>query len=103
MIAADLGPLAGQRAGLVEEDGVDLVHQLERAAVLDQDALVGTEASELSIASGAAMRMPVPKSLLSTATAPAGPIVARPTAPRASVGITALSASRSPLCCEESL
>ena len=40
---ADLGPLAGQRAGLVEEDRVDLVHQLERPAVLDQDALVGAQ------------------------------------------------------------
>ena len=40
---ADLGPLAGQRAGLVEEDGVDLVHQLQRPAVLDEDALVGAQ------------------------------------------------------------
>ena len=40
---ADLGPLAGQGAGLVEQDGVDLVHQLEGPAVLDQDALVGAE------------------------------------------------------------
>ena len=49
------------------------------------------------------MRMPVPKSLLSTATAPPGPMAAMPTAPTARVGITALSASRSPLCCELSL
>ena len=40
--------------------------------------LLAHRASELSMASGAAMRMPVPKSLLSTATAPAGPIVAMP-------------------------
>ena len=40
--------------------------------------LLAQRASELSIASGAAMRMPVPKSLLSTATAPSGPIVAMP-------------------------
>ena len=70
---------------------------------LTRTPLLAQRASELSIASGAAIRMPVPKSLLSTATAPAGPIVARPTAPTARVGITALSASRSPLCCEASL
>ena len=40
---ADLGPLAGQGAGLVEEDRVDLVHQLQGPAVLDQDALVGAQ------------------------------------------------------------
>ena len=49
------------------------------------------------------MRMPVPRSLLSTATALTGPKVAMPSAPTARVGITALSASRSPLCCELSL
>ena len=75
---ADLGALAGQRARLVEEDGVDLVHQLEGAAVLDQDALAAHSASEESIASGAAIRIPVPKSLLRIATAPAGPIVTMP-------------------------
>ena len=47
--------------------------------------------------------MPVPKSLLRIATAPAGPRVAMPTLASASVGMTALSASRSPLCCEVSL
>ena len=41
--AADLGSFPGQGARLVEEDGIDLVHQLERPAVLDQDALAGTE------------------------------------------------------------
>ena len=35
--------------------------------------LLAQSASELSMASGAAIRMPVPKSLLSTATAPPGP------------------------------
>ncbi len=62
--------------------------------------LLAHRVSELSIARGAAMRMPVPRSLLSTATAPMGPIVAMPSAPTPRVGITALSASRSPLCCE---
>ena len=37
------GPLAGQRAGLVEQDSVDLVHHLERPPVLDQDALAGAQ------------------------------------------------------------
>ena len=40
--------------------------------------LLAQRASEESMARGAAMRMPVPKSLLSTATAPAGPIAAMP-------------------------
>ena len=39
----DLGPLAGQRAGLVEQHRVDLVHQIERPAVLDEDTLLGAE------------------------------------------------------------
>ena len=43
MIRADLGALAGQGAGLVEEDGIDLVHQFQRPAVLDQNPLVGAE------------------------------------------------------------
>ena len=60
--------------------------------------LLAQSESELSIARGAAIRMPVPKSLLSTATAPKGPMVASPTAPMDKVGITALSASTSPLC-----
>src|SRR6516162_11356687 len=47
--------------------------------------------------------MPVPRSLFRAATAPCGPIVAPATAPTAKVGITALSASRSPRCCEASL
>ena len=55
------------------------------------------------MARGAAIRMPVPKSLLSTATAPPAPMATIPTAPTARVGITALSANRSPLCCELSL
>ena len=38
---ADFGSLAGERPGLVEEDRVDLVHQLDSPAVLDQDALAG--------------------------------------------------------------
>ena len=38
--------------------------------------LLAHSASELSIASGAAMRMPVPRSQLTIATAPAGPIAA---------------------------
>ena len=65
--------------------------------------LCAHSASDESIASGAAMRMPVPKSLLRIATAPPGPIVAMPRLASASVGMTALSARRSPLCCEVSL
>src|SRR5262245_11372431 len=49
-------------------------------------------ASVDSIASRAAVRMPVPISLLSTAAAPCGPIVPSASAPTARVGMTALSA-----------
>ena len=65
--------------------------------------LLAHRVSELSMASGTAMRMPVPRSLLSTATAPMGPIMAIPSAPTPRVGSTALSASRSPLCCDDIL
>src|SRR5712672_2450960 len=61
------------------------------------------EANVESIANGAAIRMPVPRSLLITATAPVGPSVAKARPPRPRVGTTALSASFSPRCCEASL
>ena len=44
--------------------------------------------------------MPVPRSLLSTATAPVGPSIAQPSAPALRVGKTALSANRSSFCCD---
>ena len=59
--------------------------------------------SDVSMASGAAMRMPVPRSQLRMATALSGPIVPKPRLAAASVGITALSASSSPWGCERSL
>ena len=40
---ADFGALTGQRSGLVEQDRVDLVHQFQRAAVLDQNAFLRAE------------------------------------------------------------
>ena len=55
------------------------------------------------MASGAAMRMPVPRSLFSAAMAPGGPIMVKAKPPTARVGMTAMSASRSPLFCEVSL
>src|SRR5271165_1898035 len=36
----DLRPLAGQRAGLVEEDRVNLTEKVERPSVLNEDALL---------------------------------------------------------------
>ncbi len=41
--ASHLGAFPRQRPGLVEEDRVDLVHQLQRPAVLDQNALVSAK------------------------------------------------------------
>ncbi len=38
--AANLGTLARESACLVEEEGVDLAHQLKRAAILHQDAVL---------------------------------------------------------------
>src|SRR5271166_596348 len=40
---ANLWSLPSQRAGLVKQDGVDLVHQLKCATVLDQNSFVGAQ------------------------------------------------------------
>ena len=50
--SSDLGALEGERAGLVEENRVDLRHQLERPPVLDEDALLGAEAERGQHAEG---------------------------------------------------
>ena len=41
--AADLRSFPRERAGFVEQDGIDLFHQLERPAVFDQNSLVGAK------------------------------------------------------------
>jgi hypothetical protein len=70
----DLWPLARQCAGLVGEDRVDLAQKVEGAPVLHENPLLAHSASVDNMPSGAAIRMPVPRSLLSAATAPWGTI-----------------------------
>ena len=101
--SAHLGPLASQRTGFVEQHGVDLVHQLERSTILDQDPFVGTERKRRKHGQGRRHAYAGAEIAVEHRDRPPGPMAAMPTAPTARVGITALSASRSPLCCELSL
>ena len=72
-MAVDRGLAFGQRAGLVDDEGVDLLHPLERLGVLDQHAACAPRPTPTMIDIGVASPSAQGQAMISTLTAATRP------------------------------